>query len=103
MAVDFSEAAIRRQIASAFDLAIHVAHDEDERSGKKRRYVASIAEIRDLDRETEQVEIVELFWSHQGNLVPTGRLPSFGAELVQDGLFDFSAFCPDASHGGLIA
>lgn len=104
VAVDFSEAAIRQQIASAFDLIVQVTHGLHERSGTKQRYVSAIAEVRGVDDETGRVEVVDLFSAlptTQGwTLRPTGRLPSFGSELVEQGLFDLKAFCPTEGQGG---
>lgn len=98
MAVDFSEMAIRHQIATAIDLVIQVVHRVDERTGEKRRFVTSIAEVRGVDPDTERVDVVDLFTIPTGEqsdlLRPTGRLPSFGAALVEQGLFDLAAFFP---------
>lgn len=102
-AVDFSESAIRQQIASAIDLVVQVAHSLDVKRGAKRRFVASIAEVRGVDPETARLDILDLFSipsaAPDGNLRPTGRLPSFGATLAEQGLFDLSVFCPGNERG----
>jgi pilus assembly protein CpaF len=82
--------AIHRQINAGIDLIVHV-----ERHHNHRR-VTSIAEVVAARRGNHGVAIRELFAfdpeDQQSGLRPTGRLPSFAADLIDSGWFQLSGF-----------
>ena len=82
--------AIHRQINAGIDLIVHV-----ERHHNHRR-VTSIAEVVEARRGNHGVAIRELFAfdpeDQQSGLRPTGRLPSFAADLIDSGWFQLSGF-----------
>ncbi len=95
---DFSESTIQEQIGAAIDLIVQVErlHGSEQKEGP--RVISSIAEVRPIDPATGRVSIVELFTilreAPRPVLRPTGRLPSFGAELMSQGLLGLNVFCP---------
>jgi pilus assembly protein CpaF len=87
-ASDLPISSIRRQIASAVDLIVHLAR---LRGGN--RCVVRIAEVIGLDEDTGEVRLKDVFDAdEQGCLRPTGLLPSFMDELLRTGMLDLSSF-----------
>ncbi|MFO0953400.1 MAG: CpaF family protein [Isosphaeraceae bacterium] len=80
MAADLPVASIHRQIASGVDLIVHV-----ERR-RERRLVTRISELAGYDRRNGSIRIRDLYvLDPKGtSLRPTGSLPSFIAELIED-------------------
>jgi Flp pilus assembly CpaF family ATPase len=99
-AMDLPLDAIHRQIASAIDIVIEVAHEFDEHLGRKERRIRRISEVRDVDPDTGCVDVRSLYELHsspQGpQMLPTGRIPSFAVDLADQlagqGLFDLECF-----------
>ena len=90
MAVDMPMRAIREQITSALDLVVQVA-----RYANGRRRVTHISEVTDLDPETGQVMLQDIFTlkvPSQPRLRHTGYLPTFTEEMVETGRFDVEVF-----------
>jgi Flp pilus assembly CpaF family ATPase len=87
--------AIHRQINAGIDLIVHV-----ERHEQVRR-VTSIAEVVPARRGNHGVAIRELFAldaeQPEEGLRPTGRLPTFAAQLIESGWFQLSGFQLDES------
>jgi pilus assembly protein CpaF len=82
---------VRRQIASAVDVICQlrvVSHN-----GRKRKVVAEIAEVVEVD-EAGEVRVASLFSraTDTSDLRPTGRLPTFIADLIESGALSLDSF-----------
>jgi len=91
MAADLPISSIHRQIASAIDLIVQLTRLKDG-----RRCVTQITEVVDVDTQRATVRLKDLFLLTETDtrpeLRPTGRLPTFMAELISHNLIDLNAF-----------
>jgi Flp pilus assembly CpaF family ATPase len=90
MAVEMPVKAIREQIASAVDVIVQVARLHDG-----RRRVTHISEVTDIDEDTGQVQLEDIFRlrdTDQARLRHTGYLPSFAEELIDQKQLSVEAF-----------
>jgi pilus assembly protein CpaF len=90
MAVEMPVKAIREQIASAVDLVVQVA-----RLPNGQRRVTHIAEVTDIDPDSGQVQLEDIFTlgdATQPRLRHTGYLPSFTDELIEQNQLTVNAF-----------
>jgi len=84
MGADLPISSIHRQIASAIHVIVHI-----DRLPNGRRTVTQISEITGVNPETYKVTISDIFNRRNGrDLRPTGTLPSFMDELVEQKLLD---------------
>jgi len=92
---------IHRQVASAIDLIVQLNRVKDDRpeeqrsKGGTRRVVTQISEVVGIDPSTKRVRLKDLFvWSDSnfGELVPTGRLPTFIDRLIKRGFISLDQF-----------
>jgi pilus assembly protein CpaF len=89
MAADLPVASIHRQVASAIDLVIQLKRFRDG-----RRRVVQITEFAEVDTERGGIRTRDLFVFDEaaGELVPTGSLPTFMADLVESGKLRMETF-----------
>jgi pilus assembly protein CpaF len=90
MAVEMPVKAIREQIASAIDLVVQVA-----RFPNGQRRVTHISEVTDLDPDTGQAQLEDIFTlrdPEQPRLRHTGYLPSFAEDLIEQKQLSVEAF-----------
>jgi pilus assembly protein CpaF len=82
---------VRRQIASAVDVICQLR--VVTQGGKKRKVVAEIAEVVDVD-ENGDVRVAPLFSraTDSSDLRPTGRLPTFIPDLIESGALSLDSF-----------
>ncbi len=84
MAADLPVISIHRQIFSALDLIVHI----DRMSGG-RRVVTQISEATAIDPDNNRATVTDIFNFRDGvSLQPTGYLPTFIDELIDNGLLD---------------
>ncbi len=84
MAADLPVISIHRQIFSALDLIVHI-----DRMPGGRRVVTQISEVTAIDPETNRATVTDIFNFRDGaSLAPTGYLPTFIDELIDNGLLD---------------
>jgi hypothetical protein len=75
---------IHRQIFSALDLIVHI-----DRMPGGRRVVTQISEATAIDPDTNRATVTDIFNYRDGvSLQPTGYLPTFIDELIDNGLLD---------------
>lgn len=80
MAVDMPMRAIREQIVGAVDMIVQVA-----RFANGQRRVTHISEITEIDRETGQIRLEDIFLLRDGDqdrLRHTGYVPTFAQDLI---------------------
>lgn len=87
--------AIRKQIASAFQVVVQL---ERHHSGK--RYVTDVSEVlRKVDPQSGHVRVKPLFVRSSPadgyELIPTGRLPTFTVDMIQQGYMNPKIFFQD--------
>ncbi len=90
MAVDMPVRAIREQIVTALDMVVQVA-----RFHSGRRRITHISEITQIDQETEEILVEDIFTlrsEDQEALRHTGYIPTFTQELVAKKFVDVGAF-----------
>lgn len=91
MAASLSIASIHRQIAAAVDLVVQL-----KRLRNGRRVVSQITEFAGLDEEFGGIRTRDLFrWEGDdadAGLVPTGSLPTFMGELIENGMLKIETF-----------
>ena len=82
---------IHRQIVSAVDLIVQL-----HRCRNGKRVISQISEVVDLDPDTHQVRLRDLFLRPEENddgvLAPTGSLPTFLGELIDRKMIDLETF-----------
>jgi Flp pilus assembly CpaF family ATPase len=84
MAADLPVISIHRQIFSALDLIVHI-----DRMPGGRRKVTQISEATAIEPETNRATVTDIFNFRDGvSLQPTGYLPTFIDELIDNGLLD---------------
>jgi len=82
MAVELPVSAIHRQISSAIDVVVQIT-----RLPGGRRIVSQISEIAGYDVDRSQLMITDIFnLRDEGQLHPTGYLPTFVDSLIAKGL-----------------
>jgi Flp pilus assembly CpaF family ATPase len=90
MGVDMPMRAIREQIVGAVDMVVQIT-----RFASGHRRVTHISEITQIDRETGEVRIEDIFVlrnAGQKRLRHTGYIPSFAQNLIEKGFLDVSVF-----------
>ena len=90
MAVDMPIRAIREQIMAAVDLVVHM-----ERFPSGARRVTHITEITEIDQETHEVRLEDIFRLRdpgQDRMRHTGYIPTFTEHLVETGRIDVGVF-----------
>lgn len=90
MAVDMPVRAIREQIVSAVDLVVQL-----QRFSDGRRRVTHISEITEIDRDTGQIRIEDIFVLRDGavpRLRHTGYIPTFAPVLIEKGIISTEVF-----------
>jgi Flp pilus assembly CpaF family ATPase len=90
MGVDMPMRAIREQIVGAVDMVVQIT-----RFASGHRRVTHISEITQIDRETGEVRIEDIFVlrnAEQKRLRHTGYIPSFAQNLIEKGFLDVSVF-----------
>lgn len=90
MAIDMPVRAIREQIVSAVDVIVQVT-----RFANGRRRVTAISEVGQLDPDTDQILIEDIFTlreSDQSRLRHTGYIPTFTEHLLKQKLVDVKVF-----------
>jgi Flp pilus assembly CpaF family ATPase len=91
MAADLPIDSIHRQIASAIDLVVQLRRMRDG-----RRRVVQVTEIIGVDQELGGVRLKDLFMltgeQSDAQLMPTGSLPTFMGELIQQELIQLESF-----------
>ena len=84
MAADLPVTSIHRQIASAIDLIVQLTRMRD---GSRR--VTQVTEVVDVDPQEHSIRTRDIFLLEEvegrSELRPTGRLPTFMAELIESG------------------
>jgi len=84
MGAELPISSIHRQIGSAIHVIVHI-----DRLPSGRRVVSQVSEISGVHPETHKVIITDIFNRRDGeNLRPTGTLPSYMEELVEQKLLD---------------
>ncbi|QDU98019.1 ATPase, T2SS/T4P/T4SS family [Lignipirellula cremea] len=84
MGADLPISSIHRQIGSAIHVIVHI-----DRLPSGKRVISQISEISGIHPETSKVGITDIFNRRDGkNLRPTGTLPTFMDELVEQKLLD---------------
>ena len=90
-AADLPIESIHRQIASAIDLVVQLKRMRD---GSRR--VSQVTEFVNYNKEEGSIRTKDLFVldgeTPDSNLVPTGALPSFMGELIEQDLIDLTSF-----------
>jgi len=90
MAVDMPVRAIREQVVSAIDVVVQVA-----RFPTGGRRVTHISEVTEIDRETSEVRLEDIFVLRdpdQPRLRHTGYIPTFSQEMIAKGYIDIGVF-----------
>ncbi|MCC7192604.1 MAG: Flp pilus assembly complex ATPase component TadA [Phycisphaeraceae bacterium] len=90
MAVDMPVRAIREQIVSAIDIVVQIA-----RFPAGGRRVTHISEVTEIDRETNQIRLEDIFVlrdPEQPRLRHTGYIPTFAEEMIAKGTIDIGVF-----------
>jgi Flp pilus assembly CpaF family ATPase len=91
MAADLPVDSIHRQIASAVDIIVQL-----HRLRNGRRCVTQITEFVEVDREMGGVRTKDIFHldeeDEDGQLLPTGCLPTFMEQLIENNLLDLHDF-----------
>lgn len=91
MASDLPNESVHRQIGSAVDLIVQLTRLRDG-----RRVVSEVTEVVGFDDETRKVRLKQLFLRDDstapGQLMPTGRLPTFIAEMITQDLIRIDSF-----------
>lgn len=90
MGVDMPMRAIREQIVTAVDLVVQVARFSDG-----RRRVTHISEVAEIDRDTGEVLLQDIFRLRdpsQKALRHTGYIPSFAEEMIEKKLYGVDVF-----------
>ncbi len=92
MAADLPIVSIHRQIASAIDLIVQL-----RRLSSGRRCISQVTEVVGMDPDGDGIELRDLFVLDEDirggeSIRPTGHLPSFMSDLLEDGLLDLQAF-----------
>lgn len=90
MAVDMPMRAIREQVVGAVDLVVQIT-----RFASGQRRVTHISEVTDIDRETGETRIEDIFVlrdAEQERLRHTGYIPSFAQNLIEKKYLDVSVF-----------
>src|SRR5438045_8849544 len=95
MAADLPVESIRQQIASAVDVIVQLKRMRDG-----RRCLSQITEVAGINPITGNLEMRDLFLlddseSTDGQLQPTGRLPTFIGELISTGMLNLKTFYTD--------
>ena len=89
--IDMPVSAIRNQIVAAVDIVVQL-----NRLSDGSRKVTHISEIKNLDQDTGEVIVEDIFvyqQNHEGGYhTYTGYIPSFLAPMVQKGLIDLDTF-----------
>lgn len=84
MAADLPIESIHRQIGSAIDVVVHL-----DRLASGRRAVTQVSEVSGIHPRTGRVMMTNIFDRRQsGELAPTGYLPTFVADLIQQQLLE---------------
>ena len=96
-AADLPIASIHRQIASAIDLVVQVTRLKD---GSRR--VCQVTEFVEVDPEKGGIRTKDLFLldrdDAEGHLNPTGRLPTFMGQLIENKLIQLDSFYLDPAN-----
>jgi len=90
MAIDMPVRAIREQIVSAVHLVVQIARFSDG-----RRRVTHISEVTQMDRDTGEILIDDIFRLHRqedDRLSHTGFIPTFSEDLIARGILDVEVF-----------
>ena len=90
MAVDMPMRAVREQIVTAIDLVVQI-----DRFASGRRRVTRISEVNQIDRETGEILLEDIFTlrdEEQDELRPTGYIPTFAENMIDRGHFGVDAF-----------
>lgn len=90
MAVDMPIRAIREQITTALDLVVQITRYAD---GTRR--VSQISQVTDIDRDNDEILLSDIFTlksPKQKELRPTGYLPTFAEDLVEQGSLGVDVF-----------
>jgi hypothetical protein len=94
MAADLPVDSIHRQIASAVDVVVQL-----HRLRNGRRCITQITEYVEVDRELGGVRAKDIFLldeeDEDGVLAPTGCLPTFMEQLIENNLLDLHDFYLD--------
>lgn len=88
-AADLPVSSIYSQIGSAIDLVVQLT-----RHSNGRRCVTQITEFVEYDKAEGVLRTKDLFRqeSHDGDLMPTGALPTFMGDLIEHSLIDLNTF-----------
>ncbi len=92
MAADLPIISIHRQIASAIDLIVQL-----RRFHSGRRCISQVTEVVGMNHHNDGIQLRDLFVLDEDArdddpIRPTGHLPTFMPQLLQDGLLDLKAF-----------
>lgn len=91
MASNLPNESVHRQIGSGVDLIVQLTRLRDG-----RRVVSEVTEVVGFDDETRKVRLKQLFLRDEavppGQLMPTGRLPTFIDEIVSNELISIDSF-----------
>lgn len=90
MAVEMPIRAIREQVVSAIDLVVQMS-----RAPSGRRRVTHISEVTEIDRETGQIRLEDIFTlrdPEQARQRHTGHIPGFAADLIAKKLLTVDVF-----------
>ncbi len=90
MAVDMPMRAVREQIVTALDIAVQI-----DRFASGRRRVTRISEVTQIDRETGEILLEDIFTlrhEDQEELRHTGYIPTFAEDMIQRGHLDVEVF-----------
>jgi pilus assembly protein CpaF len=91
MAADLPVHSIHRQIASAIDLVVQLTRMRDG-----RRCVTQVTEFVGYDEAEQRIRTKDIFTLNveqlDGELLPTGALPTFMGDLIEHKLIDLESF-----------
>jgi pilus assembly protein CpaF len=91
MAADLPIHSIHRQIASAIDLVVQLSRLRDG-----SRKVTQVTEFVAYDAQEKKIRTKDLFFrddeSPGAELMPTGSLPTYMGELIENGLIELKSF-----------
>jgi pilus assembly protein CpaF len=96
MAADLPISSIHQQIGSAIDCVVQLQRTRDG-----RRVVSQVSECVGVNPHTKKIELRDLYLRQNDDeaaLQPTGLLPSFIGELVENGMLRLDSFYHDVAN-----
>ena len=97
MAADLPASSIHQQISSAIDVIVQLKRLRDG-----RRVISQISECTGVNPRTRAIELRDLYLLENGEetqLQPTGRLPTFMSELIENKMLNLNSFYHSTTGG----